>query len=216
MHKVIQKQKNDIRMSFYSGVFKKTIMLCKLLVNKLKKIYYDRFSDIKQEICFCYYYQSKAYQKLRDIKQSIRYAKKAIKFGLNKYNEENYLITEARILLAENYEEIMRTRKSFRNYQECSRFYRSIDCNDNRRQIIFKMARLRKKPGTMLKIISMAELENNNELNESITEKYIDLINYYFKESDINKIISIICDIKDIQIRMQVANSLPNLIPQIA
>lgn len=211
-----QKQRNEIRKSFFCKNYINTINLCKKLIKKLKKIYGDYFQDVKKDLGFCYYYISRSYKKLKNIKESIRYAKKAVKHGLNQHNEENNFSIEAKILLAENYECINRINKSMKNYKRCDNFYKEINCNDNRRQMIFKIAKLIKSPKTMLKIIKLNERENNPEITEDIIEEYLELIDYHIKENNLNQIAILISDIEDIKVKLEVAGALKNLVEKIA
>lgn len=212
-----QKQKNEIRMNYFNENYINTISLCKKLSKELKRVYNDCFQNINQNIGFCYYYMSKCYKQLKNIKESIKCAKKAIKHGLNRFYENDNFSIESKILLAENYEYINRKDKAIKNYKKCARFYKKIRCIDNRRQMIFRIAKLIKKPGSMLKIIQLTERQENPEFFEDdVINEYLDLIEYYVELGDFTQIALLISNIKDIKIKLEVAGGLKNLVPKIA
>lgn len=202
--------RNEIRESFITEKFLKTLSLCKNYLKILRKIHRKEFEDTRDDLNFTNYYLSYAYKKINNIQEAIKYVKKAIKYAIN-----NTTLSEARILLAKCYKCINKNIKAIRNYKQCSRYFRDIKQDGYRAKMIFNIAEISNKPSSMLKIIHIIEDQQyccndvdilSTDYISVLSKEYAKLVKTYSVNNQVREMFNLIHNIKNKFIKRNVVN----------
>lgn len=129
-------------------------------IAKLKE-YYSKIrstkDNIDSDLWFVNYNIALSYKKLGDLKNSIRYAKRALKiYSLDtEYNQALWL-------LGSSYEVTGNIKKAINIYRRCSHYYRTLgaDADTFRICAMFNIAKLLKQANTMELIIKAHQTQN--------------------------------------------------------